>query len=152
MAEVREFRLPDLGEGLTEAEIVAWLVAVGDRVALNQPLVEVQTAKADVELPSPFAGEVTALHAAVGDVVAVGAPLVSVANAEEASPPPVPAPSAGDEPSGSVLVGYGTGTAVRSRRRRARSRTRVTSPASSTSAGGARWTSSAAAPARPSWC
>jgi pyruvate dehydrogenase E2 component (dihydrolipoamide acetyltransferase) len=76
MAE-RVFPLPDLGEGLEEGEIVSWLVAEGDRVELNQPLVEVETAKATVEIPSPFAGTVTTLHGGAGDSVAVGAPLVT---------------------------------------------------------------------------
>jgi 2-oxoisovalerate dehydrogenase E2 component (dihydrolipoyl transacylase) len=73
----RVFALPDLGEGLEEGEIVSWLVAEGDEVELNQPLVEVETAKATVEIPSPFAGTVTKLHAGAGDAVAVGAPLVT---------------------------------------------------------------------------
>ena len=73
-----EFRLPDLGEGLPEAEIVQWLVAEGDEVTLNQPIAEVETAKAIVELPSPFAGTVQTLHAAAGDVVAVGSPLIVI--------------------------------------------------------------------------
>ena len=70
--------LPDLGEGLPEAEIVQWHVAEGDTVSLNQTLAEVETAKAVVEIPSPFAGVVRTLHAAPGDVVDVGAVLVSV--------------------------------------------------------------------------
>ncbi len=78
MAE-RVFRLPDLGEGLEEAEISSWLVAQGDEVALNQPLVEVETAKAVVEIPSPFAGRVVSLHATEGSTLAVGDPLVTVA-------------------------------------------------------------------------
>lgn len=73
---IAEFRLPDLGEGLTEAEVVQWLVAPGDVVALNQTLAEVETAKAVVELPSPYAGTVSTLHAEAGDTVAVGAPLI----------------------------------------------------------------------------
>ncbi|WP_454118752.1 dihydrolipoamide acetyltransferase family protein [Microbacterium lacticum] len=73
-----EFLLPDLGEGLPEAEIVQWLVAEGDAVTLNQPIAEVETAKAIVELPSPFAGTVQTLHAAAGDVVPVGAPLIVI--------------------------------------------------------------------------
>ena len=77
MAE-RVFRLPDLGEGLEEAEISSWLVAEGDEVALNQPLVEVETAKAVVEIPSPLAGRVVPLHAAEGSTMAVGDPLVTV--------------------------------------------------------------------------
>lgn len=76
MAE-RLFAMPDLGEGLEEGEIVSWLVAEGDRVALNQPIVEVETAKATVEIPSPFAGVIATLHADAGESVAVGAPLVS---------------------------------------------------------------------------
>lgn len=75
------FRLPDLGEGLTESEIVAWHVAVGDRVTADQPLVSVETDKAVVEIPSPHTGTVTKLHASAGDVVAVGAPLVDLETA-----------------------------------------------------------------------
>ena len=71
------FMMPDLGEGLEEGEIVAWLVAEGDAVELNQPLVEVETAKATVEIPSPHQGTVTSLHGAVGEQVPVGAPLVT---------------------------------------------------------------------------
>ena len=74
---IREFPLPDLGEGLTESEIVAWRVAVGDRVELNQIIADVETAKAVVELPSPYAGVITALHAAEGETVNVGEPLFS---------------------------------------------------------------------------
>jgi pyruvate/2-oxoglutarate dehydrogenase complex dihydrolipoamide acyltransferase (E2) component len=76
MAE-RVFALPDLGEGLEEGEIVAWLVAEGDEVALNEPLVEVETAKATVEIPSPFAGRIVRLHAPTGSTVPVGADLVT---------------------------------------------------------------------------
>ncbi|MGP9602369.1 dihydrolipoamide acetyltransferase family protein [Brachybacterium sp. AOP42-E1-35] len=71
-----DFKLPDLGEGLTEATIVAWQVAVGDEVTLNQALVEVETAKALVELPSPRSGRISALHAAEGETLAVGSPLI----------------------------------------------------------------------------
>src|SRR5688572_16509507 len=74
---IKVFKLPDLGEGLTESEIVSWHVAEGDRVELNQILGEVETAKAVVELPSPFAGVVTALHEAPGSTVNVGEPIVS---------------------------------------------------------------------------
>ncbi len=73
----KDFLLPDLGEGLTEAEILHWLVAEGDTVTLNQPIVEVETAKAAVEIPSPYAGVVTTLHHAEGATVDVGLPLVS---------------------------------------------------------------------------
>jgi pyruvate dehydrogenase E2 component (dihydrolipoamide acetyltransferase) len=71
------FHLPDLGEGLQEAEIVAWHVSAGDHVTADQPLVSVETDKAVVEVPSPRAGHIEALHAAPGDIVAVGAPLVA---------------------------------------------------------------------------
>jgi pyruvate dehydrogenase E2 component (dihydrolipoamide acetyltransferase) len=74
---IKEFRLPDLGEGLTESEILSWKVAVGDTVTLNQVIAEVETAKAVVELPSPFAGTVAALHEEAGSVVEVGKPIVS---------------------------------------------------------------------------
>jgi 2-oxoisovalerate dehydrogenase E2 component (dihydrolipoyl transacylase) len=124
-----DFRLPDLGEGLTEAEIVRWLVAVGDSVLVDQPVVEVETAKATVEVPCPFAGTVTATHGQAGDSVAVGAPLVTVAVPSDtavASDRAVPNGSAGPRPSpaagsGQVLVGYGT-TESAPRRRRASAR------------------------------
>ena len=70
------FKLPDLGEGLAEAEIVEWHVKVGDRVVVDQPMLSVETAKAVVELPAPFGGVVTTLHAAPGDIVPTGAPLI----------------------------------------------------------------------------
>jgi pyruvate dehydrogenase E2 component (dihydrolipoamide acetyltransferase) len=77
MAEI--FKLPDLGEGLQEAEIVTWHVGVGDHVVTDQPLVSVETDKAVVEVPSPHSGSIAALHGTTGDVVAVGAPLVEFA-------------------------------------------------------------------------
>src|SRR6478735_1070814 len=110
---IKEFRLPDLGEGLTESEIVAWKVAVGDTVTLNQIIAEVETAKAVVELPSPFAGVVAALHEQPGTVVEVGKPIVSFeiegddgAAGSGGSAPGVGADAAGGkrEPN---LVGYG---------------------------------------------
>src|SRR5476651_1332855 len=73
-----EFLLPDVGEGLTEAEIVSWKVKPGDTVTVNQVLVEIETAKSLVELPSPFAGTVTELLAAEGDTVEVGSPIIRV--------------------------------------------------------------------------
>jgi 2-oxoisovalerate dehydrogenase E2 component (dihydrolipoyl transacylase) len=82
---IREFPLPDLGEGLTESEIVAWRVAVGDRVELNQIIADVETAKAVVELPSPYSGVITALHAAEGETVNVGEPLFSCDTSEVAA-------------------------------------------------------------------
>jgi 2-oxoisovalerate dehydrogenase E2 component (dihydrolipoyl transacylase) len=74
----KDFLLPDLGEGLTEGEIVSWLVAVGDTVEIDQPVAEIETAKAVVEVPSPFAGTVTALHGAAGEEVEVGTPLLTI--------------------------------------------------------------------------
>lgn len=111
----QQVRLPDLGEGLTEATIVRWLVAPGDVVAEDQIVAEVETAKATVELPSPFAGTVTQCHADEGDEVEVGTVVMTLSAAgqeagdgdEEAS----------DESEGSLLVGYGTATS-RGRRRR----------------------------------
>src|SRR6188474_381292 len=78
MPTFERFPLPDAGEGLTEADIVTWHVAVGDRVAINQPLVEIETAKSLVELPCPFDGIVTQLLASEGDTVEVGVPIVEV--------------------------------------------------------------------------
>ncbi|SDY81860.1 dihydrolipoamide acetyltransferase family protein [Herbiconiux ginsengi] len=93
-----EFLLPDLGEGLTEAEIVSWLVAPGDVIAIDQLVVEVESAKSVVELPSPYAGRVAELHGAPGDVVQKGSPLITVVPvdaevAADAVPVPVPAPA-----------------------------------------------------------
>jgi 2-oxoisovalerate dehydrogenase E2 component (dihydrolipoyl transacylase) len=105
---VREFRLPDLGEGLTESEIVQWHVTEGDTVELNQIIADVETAKAVVELPSPYAGVVVRLHEAAGTVVDVGAPIVSfrIVGEPEAVVRPVPEDEAPArrEPN---LVGYG---------------------------------------------
>ncbi|MEU0740117.1 dihydrolipoamide acetyltransferase family protein [Streptomyces sp. NPDC006134] len=84
MAQVLEFKLPDLGEGLTEAEIVRWLVEVGDVVAVDQPVVEVETAKAMVEVPCPYGGVVTARFGEEGTELPVGAPLLTVAVGEPA--------------------------------------------------------------------
>jgi 2-oxoisovalerate dehydrogenase E2 component (dihydrolipoyl transacylase) len=77
MPTFKDFNLPDLGEGLTEGEILTWLVAVGDTVTLNQPIVEVETAKAAVEIPSPYAGVVTVLHHEAGETVDVGSPIIT---------------------------------------------------------------------------
>jgi 2-oxoisovalerate dehydrogenase E2 component (dihydrolipoyl transacylase) len=116
------FLLPDVGEGLTEAEIVTWKVKVGDVVVLNQPLVDIETAKATVELPSPYAGTVVALHGNVGDVLEVHKPLITFetdAAAVASVPPtaanePAPPKEASDKQEGSVgegreavLIGYG---------------------------------------------
>jgi len=88
----REFRLPDIGEGLTEAEIVRWLVAEGEEVAADQPIVEVETDKAVVEIPSPYAGVVLSHGGAEGDVIAVGDVLVTIGEPGDA-PEPLTTPS-----------------------------------------------------------
>ncbi|MBB5632179.1 pyruvate dehydrogenase E2 component (dihydrolipoamide acetyltransferase) [Cryobacterium mesophilum] len=102
----KDFALPDLGEGLTESELVSWHVAVGDTVELNQPLAEVETAKALVELPSPFAGVITKLYAEAGTTVQVGAPIVAfeLEGSEGDSAGSSDAAKPEREP---VLVGYG---------------------------------------------
>ncbi|WP_442790776.1 dihydrolipoamide acetyltransferase family protein [Nocardia sp. NBC_01329] len=104
-----EFRLPDLGEGLTDAEFQNWTVAVGDEVALNQTIAEVETAKAVVALPSPFAGTVVELLAEPGETIAVGAPLLRIRTTATGS-------DSGGRPS--VLVGYGPTEERVTRRRR----------------------------------
>lgn len=149
-----EFRLPDVGEGLTEADIVGWLVQVGDTVTVNQNLLEIETAKSLVELPSPHAGVVTELLVRSGDTVEVGTPIIRI----DTDPNGAPAPDAGagqaassaqhsteaaaesaaegtdaEEPddaegSGSVLVGYGTQQSS-ARRRRRRSSSSASGPA-----------------------
>ncbi|MFB2598939.1 dihydrolipoamide acetyltransferase family protein [Herbiconiux sp. P17] len=141
-----QFHLPDVGEGLTEAEIVSWKVAAGDTIEINQVIVEIETAKSLVELPSPFAGTVEGILVAEGVTVDVGTPIISVAatDGQEAPPPPEPVdhhklPAAGadltavrtlagtaeqvsaaeaapEEKSGAVLVGYGIKGQVSSRR------------------------------------
>lgn len=113
------FVLPDVGEGLTEAEIVQWRVAPGDTVAVNDVIVEIETAKSLVELPSPYSGTVGELLASEGSTVEVGAPIITIGSTDATPPAPaqpttVPEPS---DPGGAVLVGYGTGGAVSSRRR-----------------------------------
>jgi 2-oxoisovalerate dehydrogenase E2 component (dihydrolipoyl transacylase) len=117
---VQHFLLPDLGEGLAEAEIIGWHVRVGDHVDVDQAVVEVETAKAVVEVPVPFAGAVTEIHAAPGATVAVGQPLITVAADEPAGLREpgtiIPAPAravttAAAEASGNVLIGYGTAAA-----------------------------------------
>lgn len=105
---VKQFLLPDLGEGLTEADLIAWKVKVGDAVKLNQVLADVETAKAMVELPSPYEGTVVALEAAENSTLAVGSPLISI---EVAGAEP-------DEPAN--LVGYGPSESTGQTRRRRR--------------------------------
>ncbi|MFC4224428.1 dihydrolipoamide acetyltransferase family protein [Lysinibacter cavernae] len=136
------FLLPDVGEGLTEAEIVSWHVAPGDTVAINQVLVEIETAKSLVELPSPLAGVVAELLVSEGQTVEVGAPIITVReDGVDAAPTAQPAASVdpavdaaeiaeatrdvadtiqAEEPAGAVLVGYGSGGHAASRRRAGR--------------------------------
>src|SRR5699024_6977905 len=123
--EFIDFPLPDVGEGLTEADIVDWKVAVGDTVEVNDVLVEIETAKSLVELPSPHAGLITAILAEVGATVDVGAPIITI-DIEPSAAPPAPAQeesATGDDAtedggSGGVLVGYGTKVPTATRRPR----------------------------------
>ena len=134
----KQFKLPDVGEGLTEGEILQWLVAVGDTVTVNQPLCEVETAKAAVELPSPYAGTVTELLFDAGTMVDVGTPIITIDIGGGTAPAPQPTPAGAapeaapsDEPAAgliggaapggrtAVLVGYGPrNTEARRRPRR----------------------------------
>lgn len=137
-SDMQVFKLPDLGEGLTEAELVNWLVAVGDEIVVDQPIAEVETAKSMVEVPSPYAGTVAELHGEAGQTLDVGKPLISIARvgsvgAAPAAAAPVPTGSVDPSPvssgldvspaveaaaetyrteekagSGNVLIGYGT--------------------------------------------
>jgi 2-oxoisovalerate dehydrogenase E2 component (dihydrolipoyl transacylase) len=144
VSRIKEFKLPDLGEGLTEGEILGWLVKVGDTITLNQPIVEVETAKAAVEIPAKWAGVVTKLFYEAGTTVEVGSPIIAIDTDPGAGPlPDVPAagPSAealaavelapaegaiepgmigGPAPGGltAVLVGYGPKTGAAKRRPR----------------------------------
>lgn len=150
---IKTFLLPDLGEGLTEAELVRWMVAAGDSVAVDQPIAEVETAKSLVEIPSPFAGVVSTLHGEAGEMMLVDEPFISVNTAGDApakEEPEASAPSGAqsyrdeelagtqspeaeeeDEGSGNVLIGYGTGSAKPSTSRRRRPRAGVTAAQSS---------------------
>ena len=137
-SDMQVFKLPDLGEGLTEAELVNWLVAVGDEIVVDQPIAEVETAKSMVEVPSPYAGTVAELHGEAGQTLDVGKPLISIARAGSSAGSPAaaaPAPAGSVDPSpvssgldvssaveaaaetyrteekagsGNVLIGYGT--------------------------------------------
>jgi 2-oxoisovalerate dehydrogenase E2 component (dihydrolipoyl transacylase) len=132
MPTLKQFKLPDVGEGLTEGEILQWLVAVGDTVTVNQPLCEVETAKAAVELPSPYAGTVTELLFDAGTMVDVGTPIITIdvggegggsaAGADAPGPDAEPAAGliGGAAPGGrtAVLVGYGPRTTEARRRPR----------------------------------
>ncbi|MBM2616781.1 2-oxo acid dehydrogenase subunit E2 [Actinoplanes sp. LDG1-06] len=145
MSRIKEFNLPDLGEGLTEGEILAWLVKVGDTIELNQPIVEVETAKAAVEIPAKWGGVVSRIFVEAGTTVEVGAPIVAIDTDPSAGPLPTdqpgPTPSAeslaaveiapaegavepgligGPAPGGrtAVLVGYGPKSTTAKRRPR----------------------------------
>ncbi|MDT0274644.1 dihydrolipoamide acetyltransferase family protein [Blastococcus goldschmidtiae] len=122
---LRRFTLPDVGEGLTEGEILQWLVAVGDTVTVNQPLCEVETAKAAVELPSPYAGRVVELLVDAGATVDVGTPIITIDTGEGAEDQPPPEPGGtgltGETNANgrtAVLVGYGPRTTEARRRPR----------------------------------
>lgn len=125
--QAQTFRLPDVGEGLTEAEIVAWHVAPGDTVTVNQVLVEIETAKSIVELPSPFAGVVASLLAEVGESVPVGAGIISVETAvgqaaenvtDATTAAGVEQQDTNDTDTPRLLVGYGATEHGQSRRHR----------------------------------
>ena len=135
---LREFKLPDVGEGLTEADIVAWHVKPGETVEDGQIIVEIETAKAVVELPCPWDGTVARLLAEEGQTVEVGVPIIAVEvgapDSAERAPAPAPAPAEGTAPAESttpaesvpddeagahsVLVGYGVKTSATPRRAR----------------------------------
>ncbi|MGR0159123.1 dihydrolipoamide acetyltransferase family protein [Paenarthrobacter nitroguajacolicus] len=149
-SDMQVFKLPDLGEGLTEAELVNWLVAVGDEIVVDQPIAEVETAKSMVEVPSPYAGTVAELHGEAGQTLDVGKPLISIARAGSSAGSPAaaaPAPAGSVDPSpvssgldvspaaeaaaetyrteekagsGNVLIGYGTPGGVTGGRTRPR--------------------------------
>lgn len=162
------FRLPDLGEGLTEAEIVEWKVAVGDTVTVDQVVVEVETAKAAVEVPVPYEGTVLRLHAEAGTALAVGEPLITVGagapagadgsacgprpeEAGGASKPVVSADAAAERyreeeqaGSGNVLIGYGTGHGPTTSRRRRRRAAAARGPSASAAPAGAAGSAGAA--------
>lgn len=109
-----EFRMPDVGEGIAEAELVEWLVAVGDAVQVDEPIAEVMTDKATIELPSLVAGEVSWLGGSPGDRIAIGAPLIRFQVDGPATVTPEPAPSEPATPAppiGDVQLGTGTGRA-----------------------------------------
>ncbi|GIE81001.1 dihydrolipoamide acetyltransferase component of pyruvate dehydrogenase complex [Actinoplanes philippinensis] len=141
MSRIKEFNLPDLGEGLTEGEILAWLVKVGDTIELNQPIVEVETAKAAVEIPAKWGGVVTRIFHEAGAVVEVGRPIIAIDTDPTAGP-------AGTSPEGeteagliggpapggrtAVLVGYGPKTTTAKRRPRSGTATAPTTAATPT--------------------
>ncbi len=127
MPTIKQFLLPDPAEGLTEADIVTWKVAVGDLVNVNQPIVDIETAKSLVELPSPYAGRVVEIHVPAGTTALVGSPIISIdvdpdgapAAEQPAKPDATTAEPAADEARQPMLVGYGPkpGTPARRARR-----------------------------------
>ena len=155
------FTLPDLGEGLTEAVLVRWAVAVGDEIALDQVIAEVETAKSIVDLPTPYAGTVLALHGEEGGTILTGAPVIEVNDGSDAATDAPAAHAAEKEAyraeeqagSGNVLIGYGTGAGpAKGRRRRAgsaapRAAAPTTTPAAAAPAAPAVPAPAAAAPA-----
>ncbi|MFI8450992.1 dihydrolipoamide acetyltransferase family protein [Streptomyces erythrochromogenes] len=152
MPQVMEFKLPDLGEGLTEAEIVRWLVAVGDVVDIDQPVVEVETAKAMVEVPCPYGGVVTARFGEEGEELPVGAPLITVAVGAQSVPggaaEAIEAEGSGEAPR--PLIGYGSDHSRPARRRRVRPVTAaVSAPAAAPAPAPAAVVVAPAAPAAP---
>jgi 2-oxoisovalerate dehydrogenase E2 component (dihydrolipoyl transacylase) len=170
MSRIKEFTLPDLGEGLTEGEILTWLVKVGDTIELNQPIVEVETAKAAVEIPAKWAGVVTRIFHEAGSTVEVGAPIISIDTDPSAGD--LPAPSAeslaavevapeegavepgmigGPAPGGrtAVLVGYGPRTTTAKRRPRIGTPTTSTTAAPATPPAAATATEAPAPVAQP---
>ncbi|WP_287933780.1 dihydrolipoamide acetyltransferase family protein [Arthrobacter sp.] len=148
------FNLPDVGEGLTEAEIVSWKVKPGDVVAVNDVIVEIETAKSIVELPSPYAGPVAELMVAEGDTVEVGTPIIAIGSGTDAAvaPSPVPAGHGSDAEGGVMkpLVGSGPKADAVRRRPRAGSAAAVVPPpgASPAPAGTSPAPAGAPAPAR----
>ncbi|GLW92208.1 dihydrolipoamide acetyltransferase family protein [Actinokineospora globicatena] len=122
MPEYKSFPLPDTAEGLTEAEILNWQVKPGDTVTVNQIIVEIETAKAAVELPCPWAGVVTELHVQAGQTVEVGTPILTIdvdpGGAAAPAPASTPAPAAADEEEMKPLVGYGSKAVTAKRRAR----------------------------------
>jgi 2-oxoisovalerate dehydrogenase E2 component (dihydrolipoyl transacylase) len=175
MSRIKEFALPDLGEGLTEGEIISWLVKVGDTIELNQPIVEVETAKAAVEIPAKWAGVITRIFHEAGETVQVGAPIVAIDTDPDAGPAPAAdgiAPSAesleavevapaegavepgiigGPAPGGrtAVLVGYGPRNVAAKRRPRSGTPAASTTAPNRTPPAAADGVAAPAAPAPP---
>src|SRR5262252_4908854 len=107
MPDFKVFPLPDTAEGLVDAEILAWHIQPGDEVKVNQIIVEIETAKAAVELPCPWAGVVTELHAAAGDTVEVGSPILTIDTDPGGAAAAPSEEAASENGSQAMLVGYG---------------------------------------------